>query len=121
MCVPCPALTPPACLPRPSPLATQLTAEEHFENAEMAFAMENYDQAAKSFRRALDMEPEVRPLCWLQSFLFCLTALPDAAVTEHLLRPRHGARGAPFAGLAWRAGLLFADVLPWLLHDDCPT
>lgn len=53
---------PPPVRPAPPLLATQLTAEEHFENAEMAFAMENYDQAAKSFRRALDMEPEVRPL-----------------------------------------------------------
>ncbi len=49
---PSPSSHPSSCL--------QLTAEEHFENAEMAFAMENYDQAAKSFRRALDMEPEVR-------------------------------------------------------------
>lgn len=43
---------------KPARPPQQLTAEEHFENAEMAFAMENYDQAAKSFRRALDMEPE---------------------------------------------------------------
>jgi hypothetical protein len=26
----------------------------------MAFAMENYDQARNNFKRALDMEPEVR-------------------------------------------------------------
>lgn len=37
----------------------QLTAEEHFENAEMAFTMENFDLARTSFKRALDMEPEV--------------------------------------------------------------
>ncbi len=37
----------------------QLTAEEHFENAEMAFAMENFELARTSFKRALDMEPEV--------------------------------------------------------------
>lgn len=83
---------PPACLPCPSPLATQLTAEEHFENAEMAFAMENYDQAAKSFRRALDMEPEVRLLrgwlgeqgcCSLTCCLGCCMMIvpPNAAFT----------------------------------------
>ncbi|PRW32682.1 UPF0661 TPR repeat-containing -like [Chlorella sorokiniana] len=43
---------------KPARPPQQLTAEEHFENAEMAFTMENFDQAAKSFRRALDMEPE---------------------------------------------------------------
>ena len=37
----------------------QLSAEEHYENAEMAFAMEAFDQARASFKRALDMEPEV--------------------------------------------------------------
>lgn len=48
--------------PLPPPLfclRLQLTAEEHFENAEMAFAMENFELARTSFKRALDMEPEV--------------------------------------------------------------
>ena len=40
-------------------LAPQLTAEEHYENAEMAFAMENLDLARTSFKRALELEPEV--------------------------------------------------------------
>jgi hypothetical protein len=40
-------------------LLLQLSAQEHFENAEMAFAMENFDLARTSFKRALDMEPEV--------------------------------------------------------------
>ena len=40
--------------------ALQLSADEHYENAEMAFAMESFDKARASFKRALDMEPEVR-------------------------------------------------------------
>lgn len=55
---------PHVCMRRPLPpplfcLRLQLTAEEHFENAEMAFAMENFELARTSFKRALDMEPEV--------------------------------------------------------------
>ncbi|KAL4424581.1 hypothetical protein ABPG77_009165 [Micractinium sp. CCAP 211/92] len=43
---------------KPARAPQQLTAEEHFENAEMAFAMENFELARTSFKRALDMEPE---------------------------------------------------------------
>lgn len=43
---------------KPARPRQQLTAEEHYENAEMAFAMENFDQARTSFKKALDMEPE---------------------------------------------------------------
>ncbi|KAI3423950.1 hypothetical protein D9Q98_009784 [Chlorella vulgaris] len=43
---------------KPARAPQQLTAEEYFENAEMAFAMENYDQSRNNFKRALDMEPE---------------------------------------------------------------
>lgn len=49
--------------------------------------MENYDQAAKSFRRALDMEPEVRFAC---SAMFAMAPPPRLA---WLLR--HG-RNVPF-------------------------
>ena len=42
----------------PSPARAQLTPEEHYENAEMAFAMDNFDLARASFKRALDAEPE---------------------------------------------------------------
>lgn len=58
MHVPC--LPPPSPHPARRPSPAQLTAEEHYENAEMAFAMENLDLARSSFKRALDMEPEVR-------------------------------------------------------------
>ena len=52
--------------PSPALPPLQLTAEEHFENAQMAFAMDNLPQARSSFKRALDMEPEVREgaACW---------------------------------------------------------
>lgn len=50
-------------LPLLLPPPQQLSAEEHYENAEMAFAMEAFDQARSSFKRALDMEPEVRLPC----------------------------------------------------------
>ncbi|EFN50963.1 hypothetical protein CHLNCDRAFT_141593 [Chlorella variabilis] len=43
---------------KPARAPQQLTAEEHYENAEMAFAMENLDLARTSFKRALELEPE---------------------------------------------------------------
>ncbi|KAL4421299.1 hypothetical protein ABPG75_010590 [Micractinium tetrahymenae] len=43
---------------KPARPPQQLTAEEHYENAEMAFTMENFELARTSFKRALDMEPE---------------------------------------------------------------
>lgn len=43
-----------------TPTTTQLSAEEIYKNAEMAFSIEAFDKARSLFKRALDMEPEVR-------------------------------------------------------------
>lgn len=70
----------------------QLTAEEHFENAEMAFTMENFDLARTSFKRALDMEPEVggarhafknKGLGMLASLCRTCLALPPGRIHGH--------------------------------------
>jgi hypothetical protein len=47
-------------LPTRPARAPQMSPEEIFENAEMQFASEDFDGARRNFKRALDLEPEVR-------------------------------------------------------------
>ena len=62
-----------------------MSPEEIFENAEMQFASEDFDGARRNFKRALDLEPEVRALLVCVLHLLVLQFLAKLEPEVHAL------------------------------------
>ena len=84
------------------PHSLQLTAEEHYMEAQMAFISDNLDAAKASLKRALELEPEVR-CCRCPRLAGWLSAGRCALSAGEHLRSSGGRRRR---SLGWRSSSL---------------